>query len=247
MQSIGDKSSDVVDPERRQQDLMHPRIGVTDRLKSPQKRVRGSDLVVSIGPDQKQVPHLRVRDQVIDEVERRCIKPLQIVEEQRERVFRPCEYLDEAPEDQLKPILGVLWWKIRNRGLRANYELQFRNEVNNERPIRVQRLAKMVAPALELGLALTQQPADEALKGLRQRGVRNVALVLVEFARCKKAAWRNQHLVELVDNGRFSDPRISGNEHQFRRATCYDSIESGEQGVDLACSSIQFLRDQQPV
>jgi hypothetical protein len=53
--------------------------------------------------------------------------------------------------------------------------------------------------------------------------------------------------MELVDDRRLSDSGISRNEHQFRRATCRDSIESGEQSVDLACSSIQFLGDQQPV
>src|ERR1700686_934080 len=51
----------------------------TDRLKSPQKRVRGSDLVVSIGPDQQQVPHLADRDQRLGQVERRCPQPLQIL------------------------------------------------------------------------------------------------------------------------------------------------------------------------
>jgi hypothetical protein len=132
-----------------------------------------------------------VRDQVLEEVERRCIKPLQIVEEQRERVFRPCEYLDEAPEDQLEPILSVLWWKIQNWRLRADYEFQFGDEVNNEQPIRVQRSLKMLAPTLELGLALTQQPANEALKRLRQCGVRDVALVLIELAGREKAARRH--------------------------------------------------------
>ena len=143
--------------------------------------------------------------------------------------------------------MSVLGWKIRNRRLRADYEFQFRDEINNEQPIGVQCLLQTVAPTLELGLALTQQPADEVLKRLRQCGIRDVALVLVEFARCKTAAWQNQYLMELVDNGRFSDSGISRNEHQFRRATCRDSIESGEQGVDLAFSSIQFLGDQQPV
>src|ERR1700704_6186803 len=105
----------------------------------------------------------------------------------------------------------------------------------------------MVAPNLELGLALSQYPADEVLKGLRQCGIGDLALVLIELARCKKAAWRHEHLVELVHNGRFSDPGISGNEHQFRRTICHDAIEGGEQGVDLRRSSIQFLRDQQAV
>ena len=76
MQSIGDKPADIVDSERRQHDLVHLRSGVADRLERPQKRVRGSDFVVSICPNQKQVSHFRVRDQMLEEVERRSIKPL---------------------------------------------------------------------------------------------------------------------------------------------------------------------------
>src|ERR1700758_1649611 len=117
MQSIGDKPADIVEPKRRQYNLMHPGIGFTDRLKRSQKRVRGSDLVVSIGPDQQQVPHLRMRDQVLEEVERRCIKPLQIVEEQRERVLLPREYAEKPPENHLKAVLRFLRREGRDRWL----------------------------------------------------------------------------------------------------------------------------------
>src|ERR1700751_956789 len=103
---------------------MHPRIGITDRLERPRKRVRGSDLVVSIGPNQKQVPHLGVRDQVLEEVERRCIKPLQIVEEQRERVLLPCEYAEKPPKNHLKAVLRVLGRQVRNRWLSSDHKLQ---------------------------------------------------------------------------------------------------------------------------
>src|ERR1700757_3775840 len=97
-----------------------------------------------------------------------------------------CEYVDETPKHQLQSILSVVWWKIWNGWLRADYELQIRDEVNNERPMLVQRLLKTVTPTLELCLASTQQPMDKALKSLQQWGIGNVTLVLVEFARCKK-------------------------------------------------------------
>src|ERR1700722_10096132 len=105
MQSSGDNPSDIIEPKGCQPDLLARRSGIANRPERPQKRVRGSDLVVSIGPDQKQVPHLRVRDQVLEEVERRCIEPLQIVEEQRERVLLPCEYAEKPPENHLKAVL----------------------------------------------------------------------------------------------------------------------------------------------
>ena len=126
MQGIGDEPADIVEPERRQHDLLHPRSGLADRLQRPQQRVRGTDLVVPVGADQQQVPHLRVRDQMLEEVERRRIQPLQIVEEQRERVLRPCEHADEAPEHQLEAVLRVLRRQIRDRRLLADDELQAR-------------------------------------------------------------------------------------------------------------------------
>ena len=89
MQGTGDEPADIVEPKRRQHDLAHPRVRFLDRLQRSQKRVSGTDLVVPIGADQQQVPHLRVRDQVLDEVERGGIQPLQIIEEQRERMLPP--------------------------------------------------------------------------------------------------------------------------------------------------------------
>src|SRR6202022_3317236 len=146
MQSSGDKPSDIIEPKGRQHDLLDPRSGLANRLQRPQKRVRGSDLVVSIGPDQKQVPHLRVRDQVLEEVERRCIKPLQIVEEQRERVLLPREYAEKAPENHLKAVLRVQRRQVRDRWLSPDHKLQRGNEVDDELSVRAQRLAQAAPP-----------------------------------------------------------------------------------------------------
>jgi len=41
---------------------------------------------------------------------------------------------------------------------------------------------KRIAPFAQLPFALTQEVTDKALKGLRQRGIRDVALVLIELA-----------------------------------------------------------------
>src|SRR6266576_3831997 len=117
MHGIGGEQAEIVESERRQHDLLDPRSRFADRAQCPQKRVRGTYLVVPVGPDQQQVPLFRVRDQMLDEVECCCIQPLQIVEEQGERVFRPCEYADESLEDQLEAMLRVLWRKLRHRWL----------------------------------------------------------------------------------------------------------------------------------
>src|SRR5271169_3398114 len=141
-----------------------------------------TDLVVPIGSNQQQVPHLRVRHQMLEQVERRTIQPLQIIKEQRERVLLARKHAKEAPEYHLEAALGLLRRQVWNRWLFAVDELQFRNEVHDELTIHAQRLAEGIAPTAKFHLALTQQRAHQALEGLGQRGVRNIALVLVKFA-----------------------------------------------------------------
>src|SRR5207302_9573206 len=118
----------------------------------------------------------------LEEVERRRIRPLQIVEEQRERVLPAREDAEEAPENHLETVLRVLRRQVRDRRLCPDHHLQLGNQVHDELTVRAQRLAQGVPPPAELRLALAQERADKALESLSQRGVRDVALVLVEFA-----------------------------------------------------------------
>jgi hypothetical protein len=96
MHGVGDEPTDVVEPERGQYDLPDPSSGDAGRLERPHERVRRADFVVPVRSDQQQAPHVRMRDQVLDEVERGCIQPLQIVEEQRERVLLAREHPEET-------------------------------------------------------------------------------------------------------------------------------------------------------
>src|ERR1700740_1926426 len=117
------------------------------------------------------MPHFRVRNQMLDEVERCCIQPLQIVEEQRERVLLACEHPKEAPEHHLESVLRVLRRQDRDRWLCPNDEFQLGHEIDDELPVRAQRLAERVAPPAKLGLALSEERADEALESQAQRRV----------------------------------------------------------------------------
>ena len=108
--------------------------------------------------------------------------------------------------------------KLGDRRLVADDELQFGNEVDHEPPVRAERLQKRVAPGRQFGFALAEKGPDEALKGLRERRIGDVALVLVELAGCKQPARRNERLVQLIDDGGFADAGISGDQHQLRRA-----------------------------
>ena len=182
MERVGDEPANIVEPEGGQHYLANPHIGIADRIESPQKRVRRTDLVVPVGSDQQQVPHLRMRDQVLEEVERSGVQPLQIVEEQGERMLLAREHPEEAPEHHLEAILRVPRRQVRDWRLFSDHELQLGNEIHHELTIRAQRIDEGGSPAAKLLLALGEDRADQALEGLAHRGVRDVALVLVELA-----------------------------------------------------------------
>jgi hypothetical protein len=228
MQSIGDKPFDIVKPKRCQHDLVDRRSGVANRLERPQKRVRGSDLVISIGSDQQQVPHLRVRDQVLEEIERRSIKPLQIIEEQRERVLLPSEYAEKPPEYHLEAVLRVLRRQVRNGWLYSDHKLQRGNEVDDKLTVGAQRLSQGVPPPAKLPLALAQKRAHKALEGLGQGGVGDVALILVELAGRKETTRRDEHLMQLVHHRGLADTGIARHEHQLRDSVRDDTAEGSE-------------------
>src|SRR5467141_4570099 len=114
---IRNEPSQVFAGERRKTNLLHQGSRLADRLQRPHKRVRGTDFVVPVGADQQQVPHFRVRNQMLKEVERRRIQPLQIIKEQRERVLLAREHPEEALENQLEAVLRVLRRQVRDRWL----------------------------------------------------------------------------------------------------------------------------------
>src|ERR1700730_17654337 len=162
-------------------------------------------------------------------------------------MFRPREHSDKTAEHQLKAALRVLWRKIRHRRLFSYNKLQFRNQIHYELCVRLQRLAKGVALSLMIRFALTEKRADKAVKGLSKSGVRNVALILVELAGCKKPAGRNEHFVELVDDRGLADSGITRHQHQLRFTGGDDLIEGIQKRFDLSIAAVQFFRHEEPV
>src|ERR1700688_3111800 len=126
-----------------------------------------------------------------EEVKRCCIQTLQIVKKQRQRVLLAREYPKEAPEHHLEAVLRVLRRQLRDRWLFPDHELQLGNEIHHELTIRAQRIDQGIPPSAKCLLALGQERADQALEGLAQGRVWNVALVLVELAGREQATRRD--------------------------------------------------------
>jgi hypothetical protein len=244
---IRNEAPQIIPGKRRKSDLLHDRSRLTDGIKLAHQRMGGIDLVVAIGADHQQVPHVRLGQQVGEHVERRRVEPLQIVEEQRQRMVGPREHTDEPPKHQLETPLCLPRWKLRDRRLLSDEELQFGDDIDHQPSVRAQRLAECIAPAGQLGLALAEQRADQALKRLRQGGIGDVALVLVELARGEEPARRHQRLVQLVDDGRLADAGIARDQHQLRPAAPDHAVEGSEQALDLALAPVQFLGNHKPV
>src|SRR5215470_18956425 len=117
--------------QRCQDDVLHSRSGLADGFELAQQRMRGIDFVVAVSTDHHQVLHIRLVQQVLEQVERRRVEPLQVVEEQRQRMLRSREHTDKTPQCQLKTMLCVLGWKFGNRWLRSDDKAQLRNQIYN--------------------------------------------------------------------------------------------------------------------
>src|SRR5580658_750321 len=162
-------------------------------------------------------------------------------------MLRSGEDADKSAKHQLEASLCVLWRKLRDGGRFSDDELQLGHDINHKPSVRAQCLQKGLAPDAQLGFGLAQQWTDKALKCLRQGGVGNVALVLVELARREQDARRNKQLVQLVHHRGFTDARITAHKHELWPTLRHDPVEGRKQCAYLALSTIQLLGNQQPV
>ena len=247
MKGVRQQLPQVVAPERGEHDVLHDRTGLADRIELAHQRVRGTDLIVPIRADEQQVLEIGLGQQVFEQIERRCVQPLQVVEEECQRMLRSCEDADEAAKHQLKSSLRFRWRELGDRWLFTNDVLQLGDEIDDQPPVWLQRFTKRVAPRVQVVFVLAEERPDEALECLRQRRIRDVALVLVELARCKQAARRDERLVELVDHRGLADARVSGHEHELWPPASDDAIERREQRVELVVTPVQLLGNHEAI
>src|SRR5260370_15031888 len=160
---------------------MHYRSSPANGFQLAHQRMCGGHFVIAIGTDQHQTFHVRMREQILHQIQRSRVKPLQIVEEERYGML-PREHANKATEYQLEATLRISWWKFRDRLLLADDELQFGDQIHHELTVRTERLLDCIAPAAHLFFVLRQDWTDEGLEGLREGRIRYVAFVLVEFA-----------------------------------------------------------------
>src|SRR5262249_43413864 len=141
---------------RRKRDLCDRATCGLDGVESPHQWVCGGNFVVAIGTDQHEVLQIRLSQQLLEQVERCRVQPLQVVEEQGQWMLGPREAADNPPKYEPETPLRLLWRKLRNRWLLSDDELQLGDDVDHEPSVRAQRLQQGVAPAAQLGVALAE-------------------------------------------------------------------------------------------
>src|SRR4051812_33031958 len=159
--SIGNQVRDVFAGKWRQRDLLDLRASVLDGIKLAPQWMSGIDLVVAKSADQHQVPQIRSGEQVLDQVERCCVEPLQVIEEQHQRMFRTCEYADKSSEHEVEAALCLPRRNLGDRRLFSYDQLQFGDQVDDKPAIWDQGLMKGSTPACQLGVTLAQQRPHE--------------------------------------------------------------------------------------
>src|SRR4051794_3898198 len=99
----------------RQRDFRDLSAAGLDLVELAHERMNGSDFIIAIGTDQQEVTQFRARQQILQQIERCRIEPLQIIEEQRQRMFGAGKYAEEAPEHQLEAVVRLLLRQLRDR------------------------------------------------------------------------------------------------------------------------------------
>src|SRR5215471_18377547 len=147
---------EMLSAERPKRDLLYPSASGLDRVELAHERMGRRHFVVAVGADEEKIAKLGPAQQVLQQVERRRVEPLQVIKEERQRMFRLREDADELPKHQLEAQLRVLWRKLRNRRRFSDDELHFRNEIGNQSRVRPQCLLQRVAPPREVPFALAE-------------------------------------------------------------------------------------------
>src|SRR5215469_11177587 len=103
-------------PKRRKGDLSDLSACGLDGFELAPQRMVGAHLVIAIGTDQHQVLQIGAGQQILEQIQRGRVEPLQVVEKERQWMIRPGKYADKALEHQLETALCLLWLKLRDWG-----------------------------------------------------------------------------------------------------------------------------------
>ncbi len=167
---------------------------------------------------------------------------MQVVHEDDERVRLVREHLDEAHEDELEAILRLGRRELGNGRLRADDDLELRDEIDDQARARRERRAQGAAPPREALLRLAEELLEQAAEGQGERPVRGALLELIELALDQIAVLTDDRFAELVDERRLADASVAGHEAHARYAV-RNVVEHRAKLFELPLAAVEVLRD----
>ena len=187
----------------------------------------GRHLVVAVGADDEEMARLGVGHEVLEEPEARRVGPLEVVEEERERVLLPGEHADEAAGTR-----GGTGSAPRPAAARATGGCGPMTSSScgitstMSWPLIPRASSSRCRHAAIRVLALGEDLEHELPEGLDERGVGDVALVLIELAREEEA--RARATIGLCSSWTSDDlpmPGVAGDQHELRGARGDHALE----------------------
>ncbi len=121
-------------------------------------------------------------EQVFDQRQAGGIDPLHVVQEQDQRMFLAAERGHELSEHHAEAVLCLARWQRRYGRLRADNQLDLGQHIDNQLAIDPNRGQDLLPPVGDARLAFGQQLLHQCAKRLREGGIGNIALVLIELA-----------------------------------------------------------------
>ena len=94
-QSVRNQLPQMLSTQRPKRDLRYLSAGGFDGGKLLHQGMGDGDFVITIRANQDQMIHVRVRQQIFEQIECRCVEPLQVVEEERQWMFWTGEYVNK--------------------------------------------------------------------------------------------------------------------------------------------------------
>ena len=96
----------------------------------------GIDFVISVGTDQHQMLHVRLGQEVLEQIQRCCVEPLQVVEETGPAdAPARANTLMNRRNTSWKRALRILWRENEEPVAALLYELQFGNQIDDKLPV----------------------------------------------------------------------------------------------------------------
>ena len=205
-----------------------------------------TDLAVAVRADQQQRLDLAVGQQRLQQVERRTVGPLQVIQKDDERMLPPGQDPKKILDDRRKrfcvsvaPSAGAGGCGPRRRSELGDYLGEHAR-----------------AMAQTLGRAGSRQAATCSSSSVRSCWTSSrkawssapygTLATWSNFPAMKRPCRPTERPVELPDQGRLSDPGITGDQQELTRP-CPDPLERFQQLRELPLASVEALGKQEAI